>query len=86
MAELIGGTLLLLLIAVWILVSSIKRLLNRKNELRPERLSVKHLGLTADQHLRLCALARAKNISQKSMWAAAALEYLEKHTTERGRS
>lgn len=80
MAETIGFLFILILATSYGLTELIRNLLDRRHELKFDHLSIKDLGLSAEQQIRFCALARAQGITQKTQWRLAALEYLEKRT------
>lgn len=78
MAELIGLLLFVGVFVAWGLSNAIKAILNRNNVLKPQRLTMTDVGLSQEQIIRFCALARSKGISQKALWREAALGMLEK--------
>lgn len=80
MAETIGMLLVLTLVTGYLLTELVRKLLDRRAELKFHHLSVNDLGLSAEQQIRFCALARAQGITQKTQWRLAALEYLDKRT------
>ncbi len=79
MAETIGLLCLILIGVTWILITLLKKFLNKRTELKMLPLDVKKLGLSREQEIRLCALARAQGITWKTLWRCAGLEYLDRY-------
>jgi hypothetical protein len=77
MAEFVGLMLFIGVFVAWGLIQAIQSIMNRRNVLKPQRLTMTDVGLSPEQTIRFCALARSKGISQQTLWREAALMMLD---------
>lgn len=77
MAETIGFLLILCGVGVWMAVTLLRQALSKKDHLTFDRLTVNDIGLSPEQKRKVCALAIARGISQKTLWREAILRELD---------